>query len=113
MVSDPGQDHSGNGHGPIEKKKGGKQARPRAAYQAWSSDFGFVPRMQPLPLPEAIRMLPRRYRFVLTKPGFEPFLAELGLAEWKIVWFQLLVYSVVAALLTSLRTLLYPTPTML
>ena len=111
MVSDPGQDQSNNGHGPTKRKKSG--ARPRASYQTLSSDFGFVPRMQPLPLLEAIRHLPRRYRFVLTKPGLEPFLAELGLAEWKIVWFQLLVYSIVAALLTYLRTLLYPAPTML
>ncbi len=108
MLRDSGQDHSSNGHGPKDRKKSAKQARPRASYQTMSPDFGFVPRTQPLPWREALRQLPRHYRFVLTKPGFEPFLAEMGQAEWKIVWIQLLFYSVVAALLAFVRTLLYP-----
>lgn len=110
MLTDPGQHHSSNGHGPREHKKSGKLTHPRASYQAWSPDLGFVPRGQPLPLPEALRQLPRRVRFILTKPGFEPFLAESGLAEWKITWVLLLAYSVVAALLAVLRNLLYPAP---
>ncbi|MGH2478992.1 MAG: Yip1 family protein [Ktedonobacteraceae bacterium] len=109
MLTDPGQHHSSNGHGPQEHKKSGKLPRPRAAYQAWSPDLGFVPHTQPLPLPDALRQLPRRVRFILTKPGFEPFLAEAGLAEWKITWVLLLAYSAVAALLAGLRNLLYPT----
>lgn len=108
MVKDPGQEHSSNGHGPTKRKKGGRQAQPHASYSAWSPDLGFTPRAQPLPLSEAIRQLPRRYRFVLTKPGFEPFQAERGLADWKIVWFQLLIYTTLAALLAFLRNLLYP-----
>lgn len=110
MVQDPGQEHSGNGHKPADHRKSGRQAAPRASYPTWSSDLGFIPRGQPLPLREAVRQLPRRYRFVLTKPGFEPFLPELGLAEWKIAWFQLLVYAVVAAGLAYVRGLLYPAP---
>lgn len=108
MVKEPGQEHSNNGHRSTGRKRSGKQVVPHASYPAWSSDFGFIPRGQPLPFREAVRQLPRRYRFVLTKPGFEPFLGEMGLAEWKIVWFQLLVYAVVAAGLAGLRTLLFP-----
>ncbi len=110
MVRDPGQQHSSNGHQPAGHKKGGKLAAPRAAYPAWSSDIGFVPRGQPLPFWEAVRQLPRRYRFILTKPGFEPFLSEMGLAEWRIVWFQLLVYTIVATVLAFLRALFSPAP---
>lgn len=109
MVRDPGQGHSGNGQHPESKKRGDKQ--PRASYPAWSPDLGFVPRGQPLPFREALHQLPRRYRFVLTKPGLEPFLAETGLGEWNIVWFQLLVYTVIAAGLAFLRTLFYGTQT--
>lgn len=103
MVREPGQGHSGNGQHPETRKRGDRQ--PRASYSAWSPDLGFIPRGQPLPFREALRQLPRRYRFVLTKPGLEPFLAEAGLAEWRIVWFQLLVYTVIAAGLAFLRTL--------
>lgn len=110
MVKDPGQEHSSNGHEPASRKKSGKLAAPHASYPAWSSDLGFIPVGQPLPFREAVRQLPRRYRFVLTKPGFEPFLPELSLAEWKIAWFQLLVYTVVATVLAWLRGLLYPAP---
>lgn len=109
MVQEPGQKHSGNGHEPASRRKSGRQ--PRASYPAWSPDIGFIPPGQPLPLREAVRQLPRRYHFILTKPGFEPFLPELGLAAWNIVWFQLLVYTVVAAGLAFLRMLLYPEAT--
>src|SRR5581483_4730413 len=106
MVQEPGQKHSGNGHEPASRRKSGRQ--PRASYPAWSPDIGFIPPGRPLPLSEAVRQLPRRYRFILTRPGFEPFLPELGLAGWNIVWVQLLIYTVVAAGLAFLRTLLYP-----
>lgn len=108
MLTDSGPDHSNNGHGPPSRKKSAKQVQPRASYPTWSSDLGFIPHTQPLPWREALRQLPRRYRFVLTKPGFEPFLAEMSQGEWRIVWAQLLIYSVVAALLTFVRNLLYP-----
>lgn len=108
MLTDTGPDHSSNGHGPQDHKKRDKHARPRASYPMWSSDLGFVPRAQPLPWRAALRQLPRRYRFVLTKPGFEPFLTAMGLAEWKIVWVQLLIYSVVAAVGALVRNWLYP-----
>jgi hypothetical protein len=106
MVQEPGQKHAGNGHEPASRKKSDRQ--PRASYPAWSPDIGFIPSGQPLPLREAIRMLPRRYRFLLTKPGLEPFLPELSLAAWNIVCLQLLAYTVIAAGLAFLRTLLYP-----
>lgn len=108
MLKDQGEKHSGNGHEPASQKKTGKRAVPRAEYSTWSSDLGFMPRGRPLPLRETIRQLPRRYRFILTKPGLEPFFPEAGLGEWKIVWFQLLVYAVVAAGLTFVRTLFAP-----
>lgn len=106
MLTDSGPDHASNGHGPQDHKK--SQAQPRASYPAWSSDLGFVPRTQPLPWREALRQLPRRYRFVLTKPGFESFLAEMGHAEWKIVWVQVIAYSVIAAFLAYVHTLFSP-----
>ncbi|MGH2508670.1 MAG: Yip1 family protein [Ktedonobacteraceae bacterium] len=108
MLTDSGPDHSSNGHGPKDHNKSDKRARPRATYPTWSSDLGFVPQAQPLPWRVAWRQLPRHYRFVLTKPGFEPFLAEMGRGEWKVVWAQLLAYSMVAAVLAFVRNLLYP-----
>jgi len=108
MVREPGPRDSGDGDERSEQGKKSRQAMPRVEYQAISSDFGFIPRGQPLPLPEAMRQLPRRYRFVLSKPGPAPFAMEMGLAEWKIVWVQLLAYTVLAALLSFLHTLIYP-----
>jgi hypothetical protein len=108
MIRESDQEPSNNGHSPTTRKKKSKQAAPRASYEAWSPDFGFVPQGQPLPFGEAIRQLPRRYRFILSKPGFTPFLAEMSMAEWKIVWWQLLVYALLASLLAFLRTLINP-----
>jgi hypothetical protein len=109
MVRDPDQPPSSNGHHPSGRLRSGKPEGPRPIYMALSSDMGFVPRGQPLPLATAIRSLPGRYRFVLSKPGFvEPFAAEMGLAEWKIVWCQLLIYTVIATLCGLLRTLFTP-----
>jgi len=108
MLRESDQEPSNNGHHPPARKKKSGQATPRASYAAWSPDFGFVPQGQPLPFAEAIRQLPRRYRFILRRPGFTSFLAEAGLAEWKIVWWQLLVYALLASLLAFLRTFLYP-----
>src|SRR5438128_1904380 len=44
----------------------------------------------PRPLGEVIRDLPRQYMQVLTRPSAATFAAELGKAEWRSVWFQLL-----------------------
>jgi hypothetical protein len=108
MVRDPDQPPSSNGHHPQGRQRG-KQTAPRPVYMAMSSDIGFVPRGRPLPLGEALRRLPGRYRFVLTRPGFvEPFAAEMGLADWKIVWFQLLAYTIIATVCGLLRTLFTP-----
>lgn len=106
MVQEPGPQYADNGRDPAGRRKSGRQ--PRASFPAWSPDPGFIPRGRPLPLREAVRQLPRRYRSVLTRPGFEPFLPELGLAGWNIVCVQLLIYAVGAAGLASLRALLYP-----
>jgi hypothetical protein len=59
-------------------------------------------------LREAVRQLPRRYRLLLTRPGFEPFWSEVFLAGWNIVCVQLLMYTVLSAGLASVRMLLYP-----
>jgi hypothetical protein len=59
-------------------------------------------------LREAVRQLPHRYRLILSRPGFEPFLPELSLARWNIVCFQLLIYTLGAAGLAVLRTWLFP-----
>jgi hypothetical protein len=84
--------------------------QPRAAYSFWSPESGFLPHAQPLPLYDAVRQLPRRYRLILSRPGFESFLPELGLAGWNIVCFQLLIYTVGAAGLAVVRTWLSPEP---
>lgn len=110
MLKDSGGEQPGNGYQPGRRRKRDRQTTPRAQYPTWSSDIGFVPRGQPLPFREAVRQLPQRYRFVLTRPGLEPFLPELGLAEWRIVWFQLLGYTGIATLLAFLHTLLFPAP---
>lgn len=109
MVRDPGQSYSGNGHHPPGRKKGNQKKVPRPEYPTLSPDFGFVPQVQPLPLHEAIRQLPARYRFILTKPGLESFLGEAGQAEWKISIFQLLGYALLTTLLGWLQTLWSPT----
>ena len=42
------------------------------------------------PLSEEIKELPRQYLEVLTKPGVATFAAQMGKANWRIVWVQLL-----------------------
>jgi hypothetical protein len=48
----------------------------------------------PLPLREAIKRLPRQYKNVLTKPGAATFAEEMGKAEWRMVWVQLMGLTV-------------------
>src|SRR2546430_15588723 len=111
MLRDTGQDHLSNGHHPPESKRK-RQRTPRPVYTAMSPDIGFVPRGQELPFAQAVRQLPRRYHFVLTKPGLETFLVEKNLADWKISWLQLLIYAFLAALLAFLNMVWTPAQTL-
>jgi hypothetical protein len=62
-----------------------------------SSSAGVPPTM-PLPLAEAIRQLPDQYVEALTKPGVAAFAQEQGKAAWNITWVQIMISSIVAAL---------------
>jgi len=108
MVREPGQKQADNGHGPEHSRKRGRP--PQAVYPLWLPERGFLPPGPPLSLREAVRQLPRRSRLILSRPGVEPFLSQAGLAGWKIVCFQLLVYTVGAAGLAVVRTWLFPEP---
>lgn len=108
MVREPGQKQANNGREPEHSRKRGR--RPHAVYPLWSPADSFLPLGQPLPLREAVRQLPRRSRLILSRPGVEPFLSEVGLAGWNVVCFQLLVYTVGAAGLAVVRTWLFPEP---
>jgi hypothetical protein len=57
-----------------------------------------VPPTKPLPLGEAIRQLPQQYFHVLTHPGAALFAYEQGKAAWDIIWVQIILSSVVTAL---------------
>lgn len=60
------------------------------------------PASAPLPLGEALRHLPRQYWRVLTHPKAATFVEEQGKAAWNIIWMQLLILSIVQALLIVL-----------
>ena len=60
------------------------------------------PASAPLPLWEAVRHLPRQYWRILTHPKAETFVEEQGKAAWNIIWMQLLILSIVQALLIVL-----------
>lgn len=80
---------------------------PVPGYEARQEYYYDVP-STPLPLNEAIRQLPGQYRHVLTKPSVQTFIAEMGKAAWNIVWVQLIVYAIIAALLAWLGLLINP-----
>jgi hypothetical protein len=58
-----------------------------------------VPPTKPLPLGEAIRQLPNQYLHVLTNPRAATFAHEQCKAAWDIIWVQIMLSSVFAALL--------------
>jgi Yip1 domain len=66
------------------------------------------PQTAPLPLGEAIRQLPNQYIKVLTRPSAATFAEEQGKASWDIVWVQLIIYAIVAAVLGYLALLISP-----
>src|SRR6266568_2291940 len=80
-----------------------------SAYQQPGYGYG-VPPVQavPLPLGEAIRQLPNQYIRVLTKPSAATFAEEQGKAAWNIVWIQLIIYAIAAAVLGYLAILISP-----
>ncbi len=59
----------------------------------------------PLPLSEALRALPQQYIKVLTRPSPQTFAEELPKAAWDIVWVQLLIQALIAALFGFLASL--------
>jgi hypothetical protein len=59
------------------------------------------------PLSEEIKELPRQYLEVLTKPGVATFAAQMGKANWRIVWVQLLGWGVISTILGFLSQAMY------
>jgi hypothetical protein len=62
----------------------------------------------PRPLGAVLRELPGQYRRVLTKPSAATFSAELGKAEWRSVWVQLLGWGMISAIIGLLAWLVAP-----
>src|SRR6266699_958216 len=89
----------------------GYGAPPQGPYGAPYQEPGYgMPPVQaaPLPLGEAIRQLPNPYIRVLTKPSAATFAEEQGKAAWNIVWIQLIIYAIAAAVLGYLAILISP-----
>ncbi|HEY0756632.1 MAG TPA: Yip1 family protein [Ktedonobacteraceae bacterium] len=83
-----------------------------------ASDYGYpsqglryglqpVSEARPLPVGQALRELPRQYKKILFRPGARSFLEEQGKAEWGIIWLQLLLQMLLAALLSIPEMLVY------
>src|SRR5258708_5664868 len=104
MSYDPNQPpNSGYGKRPY----GQPQPPYGAPYQ--QPGYGYPPpQAAPLPLGEAIRQLPNQYIRVLTKPSAATFAEEQGKAAWNIVWIQLIIYAIAAAVLGYLAILISP-----
>src|SRR6185312_15634826 len=67
-----------------------------------------MPQSSPLPLGEAIGQLPNQYIKVLTKPSALTFAQEMGKASWDIIWVQLIIYAIIAAILGYAANALQP-----
>jgi hypothetical protein len=79
-------------------------------YQQGQQGYGYAPpQATPLPLGQAIQQLPGEYIRVLTHPSPQTFAAEIGKADWGIVWAQLIAYAVIGAILAFLSSLISPT----
>lgn len=70
--------------------------------------YNAPPPSTPLPLGEALRQLPSQYIRVFTKPSPTTFAMEMGKAGWDIVWVQLLISAVLAAIVGYLGSLINP-----
>lgn len=89
----------------------GQYSAPQPPYGAPYQEPGYgypPPQAAPLPLGEAIRQLPNQYIRVLTKPSAATFAEEQGKAAWDIVWVQLIIYAIAAAVLGYLAFLISP-----
>jgi hypothetical protein len=95
-------------YGPPPQSPYGQPQPPYGApYQ--SPEYGYPPpQTAPLPLGEAIRQLPNQYIKVLTRPSAATFAEERGKAAWNIVWVQLIIYAIAAAVLGYLALLISP-----
>jgi hypothetical protein len=62
----------------------------------------------PRPVREIIRDLPSQYMRVLTRPGVTTFAAELGKAEWRSIWIQLLGWGFITAIVGLIAWLISP-----
>ncbi|HLI07863.1 MAG TPA: YIP1 family protein [Ktedonobacteraceae bacterium] len=79
-------------------------------YQQGQQGYGYAPpQATPRPLGQAIQQLPGEYVRVLTHPSAQTFAAEIGKADWGIVWVQLIAYAVIGAVLAFLSSLISPT----
>lgn len=56
----------------------------------------------PLTLGEAVKQLPRQYWRILSKPGAASFDAEQRGARWDVIWAQVVGYSLISAILSTL-----------
>lgn len=66
-----------------------------------------VPQGASRPLIEEIKELPQQYLEVLTKPGVATFAAQMGKANWGIVWVQLLGWGIISTILGLLAQAIY------
>jgi hypothetical protein len=61
--------------------------------------YGYAPPQQaPRPLGQAIQELPNQYIKVLTKPSVQSFAEEMGKADWRMVWVQLLGIAIIGSI---------------
>jgi hypothetical protein len=81
---------------------------PYGAYPYQQPGYGTPPvQAAPLPPGEAIRQLPGQYiKVAFTKPSAATFAEEQSKANWGSVWFQLVFYALVGAILVYLSELI-------
>lgn len=95
---------------PYSNPANGSYSAPNGSYSTPPNYPGDAPTQpsstresQPLPLGEAIRQLPNQYIRVLTNPKAAVFAYEQGKAAWDIIWVQIMLSSVVAALVGLMK----------
>jgi hypothetical protein len=86
----------------------GSYGQPQSPYGSQSGygngqSYDYAPpQPTPLPLGQAIRELPNQYWRVLTRPSSATMTDEMNKASWDIVWIQLIVFSIIEAILNYL-----------